>query len=128
MEERMKTRFVLSLVLLFVPLSYAGQIHDDCYSKKSSHRFFAAGFIGGVASGLMDERDAAGRPVYRVPDKFSEVYIQVCDELDRHPDLWGLPSRIAIRSVADILWKNPTYKHFDPFGDTNAWVIDKKLP
>ena len=126
------SRFVVLAVLLFlvVPSSFA-RIHDDCHSKKLKIQIFAMGFVGGVVSVLQDE-EVDGRPVYTVPLRFSEAYLQTCDELDRHPELWGVPSRVAIRSVADILWKNRQNREnrHDSFdtSDTNALVIPKRLP
>ena len=108
----------MKTILLFAMLSLStvsfARVHDDCHTDAGDlNRIFAMGFTGGVIESV----EADGVNQITVPDGFTfeSGFVAVCSELDRHPELWDVPSRDAIIAAIDILWKNkhPTRKHLD---------------
>jgi len=111
MRETTKTILLIAMLSLST-VSFA-RVHDDCgLHEGDPNWFFAVGFTGGVIESV-----EAGPSEITVPDGFTfeSGFIAVCDELDRHPELWDIPSRDAIIAAIDILWKtkHPARKHLD---------------
>jgi hypothetical protein len=97
-------------VLLFMTarLCFAGAIHDDCQQDSSSlNRLFLAGYTSGVLDMLSDQQ-INGQRVYVFPKgvSYEDAFEDICRVVENHPELWDKPSREAIQSAADILWKD----------------------
>ena len=108
-----ETKTILLIAMLSLSTVSFARVHDDCLAPAGDlNRIFAMGFVGGIIESV-----EAGPSEITVPDGFTfETGFQaVCDELDRHPELWDIPSRDAIIVAVDILWKNkhPIRKHLD---------------
>jgi hypothetical protein len=125
----MKTRLSLVLLLLmFVPGAAAQMIHKDCHDKTDrAERVFAIGYVAAVLDSMDDDTDGL---VYTWPRNnvtYEQALVLVCEFIDRHPELWTVPSRDAIRAAGAFLWKYRPRKHRDdPAEDTSARL--EKLP
>lgn len=102
----MKTATVLLFVLMVPNPSFAG-IHDDCRQDGSSlNRIFAAGYFSGVLDMLTNEQTNGHRAyVFPAEMTYEQGFDAICRVIDNHPELWNVPSREAIQSAAEILWK-----------------------
>ncbi|MGA2859952.1 MAG: hypothetical protein ABSE40_24040 [Candidatus Sulfotelmatobacter sp.] len=92
-------------VVLATNLAFAG-IHDACHSEDRNARNFGVAYVGAILDLKRDEA-VAGKSVYKMRSvNHEQAFMEVCGEIDRHPDLWDRPSREAIVFAVNSLWKN----------------------